>query len=363
MDVEARYTPTRSMACSVLGIFDIHIPFIYGEGAHAFLRLQEAILHATHDHTIFCWEWNHAVDRSWANVLAPCPEAFSKSAVYSPKLWSKDDKLTSYKISNGGLWIEVPIVQTADPSVVLAVLEVQVYGQESNEFRVGLPLRTGRLHQRLPFPFQPVPIDNTMLGVTNMIKINASDTAQDHRFTTRVVSNQEDLTNRLRADLSRAARSRVGFFLAFQLDDCEVELVPTQPGFDLLKSVSMVAFTEGTTGGSSSFMATTVKIKHRTFGETFILLAVRRHGSGHLYYTQALPPNQRHTKKSIEDALARLRDQSARERGDKSYQSGREVCATLGGSFYFLEAVDRLSRRSRCGPGMLLEALSRYEGS
>lgn len=107
-----------------------------------------------------------------------------------------------------------------------------------------------------------------------------------------------------------------------------------QPGFELLKSVSMVAFIEGATG-SSLFMATTVKIKHRTFGETFILLAVRRHGSGYLHYTQALPPNQRHTKKSIEDALARLRDQSARERGDKSYQSGREVCATLGGSFYF----------------------------
>lgn len=178
----------EDMAYSVVGIFDIHMPFIYGEGAHAFLRLQEAILDATHDHSIFCWEWNHAVDRSWANVLAPCPEAFSKSAVYSPKLWSKDDKFTPYEIYNGGLWIELPIVQTADPSIVLAVLEVEVRGQEGNEFRVSLPLRTGRLHQRLAFPYQPVPIDNTVLGVTNRIKINASDKAQDHRFTTRAAS-------------------------------------------------------------------------------------------------------------------------------------------------------------------------------
>jgi len=215
----------------------------------------------------------------------------------------------------------------------LAVLEVEVRGQEGNDFRVGLPLRTGRLHQRLPFPFQPVPIDNTVLGATNRIKINASDTPQDHRFTTRVVSGQEDLANRLHADLGRVSRSQVGFFLAFQLDDYEVELVPTQPGVELLRSISTVTFSDDVAGGYSSFMATALKIKHKTIGETIVLLAARRQGSGYLFFSHALPPNRRRTKTSIDSALAKLRERSARENSDKSYQSGREMCVTMGGSF------------------------------
>ena len=42
-------------AYSLLGIFGINMPAIYGEGHRAFIRLQEEILKTTLDHSIFAW--------------------------------------------------------------------------------------------------------------------------------------------------------------------------------------------------------------------------------------------------------------------------------------------------------------------
>ncbi|KAK0649143.1 heterokaryon incompatibility protein-domain-containing protein [Cercophora newfieldiana] len=48
-------TRIEDVAYSLMGIFDINMPLLYGEGAKAFLRLQEEIMKTTYDHTIFCW--------------------------------------------------------------------------------------------------------------------------------------------------------------------------------------------------------------------------------------------------------------------------------------------------------------------
>lgn len=46
---------TEDVAYSLLGIFDINMPLLYGEGDKAFGRLQEAILMKYDDHSIFLW--------------------------------------------------------------------------------------------------------------------------------------------------------------------------------------------------------------------------------------------------------------------------------------------------------------------
>ncbi|KAK3360923.1 heterokaryon incompatibility protein-domain-containing protein [Lasiosphaeria ovina] len=46
---------TEDVAYCLLGIFDINIPLIYGEGKRAFQRLQEAIMLKTHDQSLFAW--------------------------------------------------------------------------------------------------------------------------------------------------------------------------------------------------------------------------------------------------------------------------------------------------------------------
>jgi hypothetical protein len=45
----------EDIAYSLLGIFDVNIPLIYGEGSKAFRRLQEAIMNESYDQSLFAW--------------------------------------------------------------------------------------------------------------------------------------------------------------------------------------------------------------------------------------------------------------------------------------------------------------------
>ena len=48
-------TRVEDVAYCLLGLFDIHMPLLYGEGAKAFIRLQEEVLRTTDDYSIFSW--------------------------------------------------------------------------------------------------------------------------------------------------------------------------------------------------------------------------------------------------------------------------------------------------------------------
>ncbi|WAO95884.1 HET domain-containing protein [Fusarium falciforme] len=75
---------TEDLAYCLLGIFDINMPLVYGEGARAFTRLQEQIIQHTDDQSIFAWGLHDGIkpeagpDTS-TSVLAPSPAAFVAS--------------------------------------------------------------------------------------------------------------------------------------------------------------------------------------------------------------------------------------------------------------------------------------------
>ena len=48
-------TRPEDRAYSLMGIFDVHMPTIYGEGDKAFIRLQEEIIKKSSDQSIFAW--------------------------------------------------------------------------------------------------------------------------------------------------------------------------------------------------------------------------------------------------------------------------------------------------------------------
>ncbi|KAH8905287.1 HET-domain-containing protein [Coniochaeta sp. PMI_546] len=48
-------TRSEDLAYCLMGIFNVHLPLLYGEGHRAFIRLQEEILKTTNDHTLFIW--------------------------------------------------------------------------------------------------------------------------------------------------------------------------------------------------------------------------------------------------------------------------------------------------------------------
>ncbi|KAM5347276.1 hypothetical protein ACJ41O_010281 [Fusarium nematophilum] len=75
-----RTTRAEDVAYCLLGIFDINMPMLYGEGYKAFIRLQEEIIRSTHDLSIFGWTLcdEPAVNRRhYSGFLATSPHDFA----------------------------------------------------------------------------------------------------------------------------------------------------------------------------------------------------------------------------------------------------------------------------------------------
>ena len=81
-----RTSRIEDMAYSMLGIFDINMPLIYGEGWKSFKRLQIEIVNSTSDESIFAWDPWAGTERDestlrpdyWRwSMLAPHPECFA----------------------------------------------------------------------------------------------------------------------------------------------------------------------------------------------------------------------------------------------------------------------------------------------
>lgn len=72
-------TRVEDQAYCLLGIFNIHMPLLYGEGTNAFIRLQEEILKSSTDMSILAWGYDMPLgnDHAFHNLLAPSPAYFS----------------------------------------------------------------------------------------------------------------------------------------------------------------------------------------------------------------------------------------------------------------------------------------------
>ncbi|KAK3710241.1 hypothetical protein LTR37_010462 [Vermiconidia calcicola] len=78
MSWAARRSATRieDRAYSLLGMFDVNMPMLYGEGEKSFIRLQEEIIKTSDDQSIFAWS---DVQRGQPGLLAPRPDVFLQS--------------------------------------------------------------------------------------------------------------------------------------------------------------------------------------------------------------------------------------------------------------------------------------------
>lgn len=95
---------TEDRAYSLLGIFNVNMPMLYGEGSKAFVRLQEEIIRSSSDHSLFAWG---CIDKL-ANdrLFARSPSDF----VYADKIvqWGMPD---SFQMTNRGLRIYLPVTE------------------------------------------------------------------------------------------------------------------------------------------------------------------------------------------------------------------------------------------------------------
>ena len=93
----------EDMAYCMLGLFDVNMPLLYGEGNKAFVRLQLEIIRKSDDESVFAW----TSSRASHGLLAPWPTCFAQSGdikIHS----SLKKKRFPYLMTNQGLEFEVP---------------------------------------------------------------------------------------------------------------------------------------------------------------------------------------------------------------------------------------------------------------
>ncbi|KAK1749489.1 heterokaryon incompatibility protein-domain-containing protein [Echria macrotheca] len=146
-------TRIEDMAYCLMGIFDINMPLLYGEGMKAFARLQEEIIKQTDDHTIFYWRDPNARPSCFRGLLARSPADFSESSrakmprsldtgytrghLEASHMQPEGDR--TYGMTNKGLRITLPMVvnnngwppyANALDNEAFVLLECEVWGQK-----------------------------------------------------------------------------------------------------------------------------------------------------------------------------------------------------------------------------------------
>ena len=111
-------TRTEDLAYCLLGIFDISMPLLYGEGDKAFFRLQEEIMKTSGDQSLFAWGYNQVDLQSDEGIsstetshgpFATCPSQFQHSGHIVPD--ALEPPTSAFTLNNMGLQMNIRIVK------------------------------------------------------------------------------------------------------------------------------------------------------------------------------------------------------------------------------------------------------------
>ena len=107
----------EDMAYCLLGLFDVNMPLLYGEGRKAFLRLELEIVKKSDDESIFAWTSSDE-GNDHSGLLALWPDAFADSAdIRAPNPDPSNDYVSQigvlgrrpYAMTNKGLEFPAPL--------------------------------------------------------------------------------------------------------------------------------------------------------------------------------------------------------------------------------------------------------------
>lgn len=98
-------TRPEDIAYCLMGLFDIHMPMLYGEGEKAFIRLQEEIIGNSDDQSLFAWTNSTEDAKLPCGLLASSPSRFANSGDVLP--YSEWGSSAPFSTSNKGLRIEL----------------------------------------------------------------------------------------------------------------------------------------------------------------------------------------------------------------------------------------------------------------
>lgn len=155
MSWAARRQTTRKedMAYCLMGLFDVNMPMLYGEGNKAFIRLQEEIIRQTQDDSLFAWCSNQetADEAPYRGLFALSPREFINCADITHFSVNSPDRTTI--MGNGQVSLSCIIHTRSDRQVIL-----------------GLRCFRGQVSKVLG-------IEAIRVGVNNFLRINPSKLA------------------------------------------------------------------------------------------------------------------------------------------------------------------------------------------
>jgi hypothetical protein len=139
-------TRAEDMAYCMLGIMQVNMPMLYGEGERAFHRLQLEIIRQTNDHSVFAWEPVHTGYQT-TTILAPSLTCFEKSAGFRPVARKRSLDASTYETTNNGLRATLAVIRI-DHGRLIALLDCEA--ESGNTIGVWLEATANGKYQRLP---------------------------------------------------------------------------------------------------------------------------------------------------------------------------------------------------------------------
>lgn len=125
-------TREEDRAYCLLGLFDVHMPMLYGEGNKAFVRLQEEIMKYSDDESLFAWTIADGIECE--GLLASSPSAFAScSSIFEPSRSGHE-----YAMTNKGMKITLRMIPW-DMDMYLGLLKCKI-GNDT-ERQTGIFLR------------------------------------------------------------------------------------------------------------------------------------------------------------------------------------------------------------------------------
>ncbi|KXT00089.1 hypothetical protein AC578_5789 [Pseudocercospora eumusae] len=125
-------TRPEDIAYCLLGLFNITMPLVYGEGHNAFRRLQQEILRHSNDESIFAWrpapDDDDDLDDSSTKetgILAPSPEFFAQARhMHRCNLIPRQP----YRVTNKGIKLQAPLIKISKRLYLLQINCVEIPG-------------------------------------------------------------------------------------------------------------------------------------------------------------------------------------------------------------------------------------------
>ena len=138
-------TRSEDLAYCLLGIFDINMPMLYGEGEKAFTRLQEEILKEYDDQSIFAWDSSKVPMKvTTVGVLATHPSQFKGSSAIEPHPSSGEP----LAITNKGIQADLALIeQQSNPGQLIGLLSCLCQGDMASAIGIAL-VRSSSNHER-----------------------------------------------------------------------------------------------------------------------------------------------------------------------------------------------------------------------